>query len=180
MKEWLKPLFHACGVNFLGNKRPSTAEVAGKIGEPVAQALGLQIWDVRFEKEGSEWYLRYFIDKEGGVRIDDCEAFSRQVDKLLDDADPIEQSYFLEVSSPGVERELKKDWHFQKYIGHKVDIRLIRATQPKKTRDYTGVLAAYAEGQITLTAADGEYSFDKTQTAYVRLHDDFDYGGQNP
>ena len=85
-----------------------TVERAEQIARPVLEQLKLTLWDVRFEKEGSVWYLRYFLDKEGGVTIDDCEAFSRAVDPLLDEADPIEQSYTLEVSSPGVERELTR------------------------------------------------------------------------
>ena len=168
------------GVNCLGNKKTGIAGIAAEIGEPVAKELGLSLWDVRFEKEGSQWYLRYFIDKEGGLFISDCEAFSRQVDKLLDDADPIEQSYLLEVSSPGVERDLVRDWHFQKYIGHQVDVRFIRAPQPHNTRDFTGELVAFAENCVTLQTAAGPLVFEKAQAAYIRLHDDFDYGGQNP
>ncbi len=90
----------------------NTAQACTKIAEPVAEELGLMLWDVRFEKEGSGWYLRFFIDKDGGVNIEDCENFSRKIDKVLDDADPIEQSYILEVSSPGIERNLIKPCTF--------------------------------------------------------------------
>ena len=93
-------------------KKESTIEVAARLAQPLLEELGLVLWDLRFEKEGSLWYLRYFIDKEEGVTIDDCERFSRAIDKRLDAADPIDQSYTLEVSSPGIERELTKDWHY--------------------------------------------------------------------
>ena len=80
-------------------KRESTVQAALRLGEPVASQVGVEIWDVRFEKEGSMWVLRYYIDKPGGVTIDDCEAFSRAIDPILDEADPIEQSYYLEAVS---------------------------------------------------------------------------------
>ena len=107
--------------------------------------MGLRLWDVRFEKEGSGWYLRYFIDKPGGVCIDDCERFSRAVDPLLDEADPIEQSYCLEVSSPGVERELTRPWHFEENLGRPVTARLI---SPRGgVREFSGTLLRYADNQ---------------------------------
>ena len=93
--------------------KDSIAVVCEKLAQPIADQMNLSIWDVRYEKEGSGWFLRFFIDKEGGVTIDDCENFSRAVDPVLDKEDPIDQSYCLEVSSPGVERELKKPEHFE-------------------------------------------------------------------
>ena len=107
-------------------KGGNTVAAVWEIAAPVAEQLGLSIWDIRFQKEGVSWYLRIYIDKEGGVGITDCENFSRAVDGPLDDADPIEQSYYLEVSSPGVERQLTRDEHFKKYIGSPVMVRLIR------------------------------------------------------
>lgn len=83
-------------------KKENTTDTAARLAQPLLEELGLTLWDLRFEKEGSLWYLRYFIDKEGGVTIDDCEQFSRAVEKKLDAADPISQSYTLEVSSPGI------------------------------------------------------------------------------
>lgn len=159
-----------------GTKKPNTVSVAEKIGLPVAQELGLEIWDVRFEKEGSTWFLRYFIDKPGGVDINDCEQFSRKVDKLFDEHDPIDQSYCLEVSSPGVERDLVRDKHFLQYIGSRVYVRFIRPVEGN--RDFDGILTAYSGGEITILIEDDvEMSFNKTEAAYVRLFDDFDYGG---
>ena len=160
-----------------GNKKPNTVTVCEKLAQPVAESMGLELWDVRFEKEGGTWYLRYFIDKEGGVNIDDCEKFSRAVDKLLDEADPIDQSYCLEVSSPGVERELTRPAHFQRYMGKQIMVRFIRPVQG--TRDWVGELIR-AEGDEIAIAIDEEteLSFRKNETAYIRLYDDFDYGGQ--
>jgi transcriptional regulator with GAF, ATPase, and Fis domain len=86
-------------------KHGNTAQICRELALPVAEKFGLELWDVRFEKEGSEWYLRFFIDKDG-LTIEDCENFSRAVEPILDQADPIEQHYCLEVSSPGIERKL--------------------------------------------------------------------------
>ena len=104
----------------------NTVSKVYEIVSPFAKELGLEIWDIRFVKEGTDWYLRIFIDKQGGVSIDDCVDLTHAVTKPLDDADPISQSYLLEVSSPGVERELVTDAHFEKYIGSDVMLRLIR------------------------------------------------------
>ena len=124
-----------------------------EIVAPYAQELGLDIWDIRFVKEGTDWYLRIFIDKDGGVSIDDCVDLTHAITKPLDDADPISQSYLLEVSSPGVERELVTDAHFDKYVGSNVMLRLIRPVE--KVRDFSGRLKAYDNGVITLELPDG-------------------------
>lgn len=156
--------------------KQTTAQYCADLVAPVAEAQGLELWDVRFEKEGSTWYLRFFIDKEGGVDINDCENFSRAIDKIIDEADPIEQSYFLEVSSPGVERELVKPEHFLRYIGHTVNLRLIR--EKNGVKELRGKLISYIDDVVTIEA-EGIGSFDapKVQIAYVRLNDDFDFGG---
>lgn len=152
-----------------GNK---TVSRVTEIITPFANELGLDIWDVRFVKEGTDWYLRIFIDKDGGVSIDDCVDLTHAITKPLDEADPITQSYTLEVSSPGIERELVTDAHFEKYIGSAVMVRLIRPIE--KVRDFNGTLSAYNNGEITLTLEDGkELSFTKKETSYVKL-DDFD------
>ena len=104
----------------------NTVERIADIIKPFADELGLDIWDVRFVKEGSQWYLRVFIDKDGGVSVDDCVNLTRAVTKPLDEADPIKQSYMLEVSSPGIERELVKDEHFEKFVGSSIILRTIR------------------------------------------------------
>lgn len=151
----------------------NTVSKVYEIVSPFAKELGLEIWDIRFVKEGTDWYLRIFIDKQGGVSIDDCVDLTHAVTKPLDDADPISQSYLLEVSSPGVERELVTDAHFEKYIGSDVMLRLIR---PKdKVRDFSGKMISYESGNIIIELADGsELSVNKKDTSFVKL-DDFDF-----
>ncbi len=144
--------------------------------QPIAESLGLSLWDIRFVKEGAGWYLRIFIDKEGGVSLDDCVDFSRAIDKPLDDADPVEQSYFLEVSSPGLERDLVKDFHFAAVLGKRIKLRLIR---PKDSqRNFTGILEDYTDGTLTVRLNDQTVlKVNKKETSSVKL-DDFDnFGG---
>ena len=134
--------------------------------------LGLEIWDVRFAKEGTDSYLRIFIDKDGGISIDDCVDLTHAITKPLDEADPISQSYTLEVSSPGVERELTADAHFEKYIGSNGMVRLIRPIN--NVRDFAGRLKAYSVGEISLELKDGEdLKVINKETSFVKL-DDFD------
>ena len=136
--------------------KQNTVQRVEEIITPYAKELGLEIWDVRFAKEGSDWYLRVFIDKDGGVSIDDCVDLTHAVTKPLDEADPISQSYMLEVSSPGVERELTKDSHFEKY----------------GVRDFNGKMVDYKDKKITLRLEDdSEITFDKKDTSYVKLDD---------
>lgn len=148
----------------------NTVEVVRQLALPYAQELGLSIWDVRFVKEGADWFLRIFIDKEGGVGIDDCVAFSHAIDKPLDEADPIVQSYTLEVSSPGLERELTRPEHFEKCVGCSVMVRLIRPIDGQ--RDFIGTLENYEEGNITVTTDDGAgFTFTKKEASWVKLND---------
>lgn len=156
-------------------KRPNTAAICAELAAPVAEGIGVYLWDVVFEKEGAGWYLRYFIDKDadGGVTIDECEAFSRAMSDLLDEKDPIPQSYTLEVGSPGVERRLTKDWHFGKYLGSDVLVRLIRPVEGE--RDFIGTLSAYHEDGTISVELDGdvEMAFTLAETAFVRLYEEF-------
>lgn len=150
----------------------NTVSKVAEIVAPYAKELGLDIWDIRFVKEGTDWYLRIFIDKENGVSIDDCVDLTHAITKPLDEADPISQSYLLEVSSPGVERELVTDAHLEKFIGAKVMMRLIRPID--KVRDFNGTLVQYENGEITVELTDGEMlKVNKKDTSYVKL-DDFD------
>ena len=150
----------------------NTVSKVYEIVTPYAEKLGLDIWDIRFVKEGTDWYLRIFIDKEGGVTIDDCVDLTHAVTKPLDDADPITQSYLLEVSSPGIERELITDSHFKKFIGSNIMLRLIRPIE--KVRDFSGKMISYDEGMITVELPDGEQlTVNKKETSFVKL-DDFD------
>jgi ribosome maturation factor RimP len=142
-----------------------------KLALPIAETLGLELWDTQFVKEGSSYFLRIFIDKEGGVTIDDCETMSRAIDKELDSADPIEQSYCLEVSSPGIERSLTKDRHFQKYIGKKIKSRLIRPNAGGQ-RDIEGTLESFDGGYAGIKTASGTVRVKRADAAYFRLVDD--------
>ena len=141
-----------------------------EIVKPFAESLSLEIWDITFTKEGTDWYLRIFIDKEGGVSLDDCVDLTHAVTKPLDEADPISQSYTLEVSSPGIERELKKDRHFEKYVGSPVMMRTIRPIDG--VRDFNGTLIGFADGTVTVKLQDErEITVNKKETSYVKLDD---------
>ncbi len=155
-------------------KGGSTVAAVWEIAQPIADSLGLSLWDIRFEKEGANWYLRIFIDKEGGVSIDDCVDMSHAIDKPLDEADPIEQSYCLEVSSPGVERDLKRDSHFEKCKGMKVKIKLIRPVDGR--REFSGILEGYENGTVQIKLADGSgMMINKKEASYIKLDD---FGGE--
>ncbi len=148
-------------------KNPTAVKVTGLIKDAI-ENLGLMLWDVKFVKEGTSWYLRVFIDKDGGVDINDCTDVSRLIDPIIDEADPINVSYYLEVCSPGLERELTEDWHFQKYIGEKVSVKLIRPKDNK--REFKGVLLSYLDG-VTVQCDGEEITFDSKDLVYVKLDD---------
>ena len=151
-------------------KGGNTVKTVWEIVEPLAKELGLSIWDVRFLKEGSQWYLRVFIDKEGGVGIDDCVDLSHAIDGPLDEANPIEQAYILEVSSPGVERDLVRDEHFTAFIGEKIKVKMIRPVEGK--REFSGILESYEDGNITIRLEDESgFTFTKKEASFVKLDD---------
>ena len=153
-------------------KGGNTVKAVWDIVEPFDEELGVVIWDVRFLKEGSSWYLRIFIDKDGGVSIDDCVDLTHAINKPLDEADPIEQAYFLEVSSPGVERDLVRDEHFTAYIGEKIKVKMIRPVEGK--REFSGILADYSDGNITISFEDvSGFTFTKKEASWIKV-DDFD------
>ena len=150
--------------------KQNTVQRVEEIIKPFAEQLGLTLWDVTFKKEGSQWYLRIFIDKDGGVSIDDCVDLTHAVSKPLDEADPISQNYMLEISSPGVERELTRDEHFDRYIGSPVMLRTIRPVDG--VRDFKGTLKGYEDKKITVVLPDEkEITFDKKETNFVKLDD---------
>lgn len=167
----------------MANKKPGSAgpqaskteSVCRKLAEPIAQQLQVNLWDVRFEKEGSTWFLRYILDKDEGLSIDDCVAFSRLINPILDEADPIPQSYCLEVTSPGVERELTRPEHFAYCEGWPVMVQRIRPLDGR--REFTGLLKGLdQDGNVVLELEDGSLaSFPKKEIAKVRTIDDFDY-----
>lgn len=126
--------------------------VAGRVRElalPLAEELGLKVWDVQYQKEGAEWVLRIYIDKDGGVGIDDCVDMSHAIDPVLDREDPVPQEYVLEVSSPGLDRKLTRPEHFEAYMGEPVRARLIRPLEDG-TRELEGLLIGYEDGGIEL------------------------------
>lgn len=136
--------------------------------EPIVEEKGLELVDVEFVKEGANWYLRIYIDKDGGVSIDDCEGVSRALEAKLDETDPIEQAYILEVSSPGIDRPLKKDADFVKFQGEIIDVKLYKAMDGKK--QYQGKLLGLEDGVISLEEEDGTvHTFTQKETADVRL-----------
>ncbi|MBQ6752439.1 MAG: ribosome maturation factor RimP [Clostridia bacterium] len=149
----------------------NVTEKIWELAEPLASDLGLSIWDVRYVKEGADWFLRIFIDKEGGVSIDDCVEMTHAIDGPLDELDPIKDAYTLEVSSPGAERALTRDEHFEKYIGSKVMVKLIRPLDGK--REFKGILKGYDKGDVTVETDDTSFVFNKKEASYVKL-DDFD------
>lgn len=151
-------------------KGGNTVAAVWALAEPIAQQLGLTLWDIRFVKEGASWYLRVFVDKEGGVSVDDCVAMSHALDGPLDETDPIEQNYYLEVSSPGLERELTRDAHFQALLGARIKVRLIRSVD--NVRDFAGELASYEDGMVTLLLEDGrQLQVQRKETSWIRLDD---------
>ena len=137
------------------------------LAQPVVEAEGCEIWDVEYVKEAGAWYLRVYIDKAGGVSIDDCEAVSRALDPVLDEADPIPTSYIFEVSSAGVERELKRPRDFEKFLGSQVEVRHYQPVEGAKA--HTGTLRGYADGVVTIEINGAEKTYQKAQVAQVRL-----------
>ena len=140
--------------------------------EPVVQAHGCSLWDVEYVKEGGDWFLRLYIDKEGGFTVDDCEMVSRRLSDWLDKEDFIDDSYILEVSSPGLGRPLKKEKDFKRSLGEAVDIKLYRAIERQK--DFSGILTAYDADTVTIRYEDGsENTFNRKDIALIRLAFDF-------
>lgn len=153
-------------------KDSKTVLTVYELAAPIAESLGLTLWDIRFAKEGSMWILSVFIDKEGGVSINDCEAMSRPLDAKLDEVDPIEQSYCLEVSSAGMERELTRDWHFDVCKGETVSVKMIRPVEGE--REFIGELQGLKDDNILLRTENGTVSLPFDDAAYVRIYVDFD------
>ncbi len=135
---------------------------------PVVERAGCTLWDVEYVKEAGTWFLRVYIDKAGGVSIDDCEAVSRPLSDLLDEADPIEGSYTFEVSSAGADRPLKKPEHFAEFQGEEVEVKLYRPREGRK--EFVGALKGYEDGNVTLDVNGEEAVFTKQEIALVRLY----------
>ena len=179
IKEWGNPLFclyTGRRMRLAGKKHGgNTVAAVTSIAKPIAEKLGLILWDVRFVKEGASWYLRIFIDKPGGVTLDDCEAMSRAVSDPLDEADPISQAYFLEVSSPGIERELTRPEHFEAMKGRDVSVNLFRPTEDGE-KEIIAELVGLDGDRILLADLDGvAFEINKKDAVSVRLYDSEDF-----
>ncbi|MCR4690279.1 MAG: ribosome maturation factor RimP [Lachnospiraceae bacterium] len=138
---------------------------------PILTENGFELCDMEYVKEAGSWYLRAYIDKEGGITIEDCELVSRAFSDLLDQEDFIEESYILEVSSPGLLRPLKKDRDFQRKMGEELEIKTYAAVDGKK--DFTGVLTAFDKDSITLQTEEGERTWKRSELALVRPYVEF-------
>ena len=153
-------------------KNTSVAEVVRALAEPVAEEIGCWVWDVEFVKEGARRILRITIDSEEGITIDDCEKMHRAIDPILDEADPIEEQYYLEVSSPGVERELRTEEHVMACEGWDVEVRLYAPIDGAKT--FRGVLLTLGdEGEIRIDANGKELSFPRASVAKIQTYFEF-------
>lgn len=152
-------------------RRDIYEEKAEALLKPICEANAVEIYDMEYVKEGSDWYLRAFIDKPEGVTIIDCENVSRALSEALDKEDFIEDAYILEVSSPGLGRTLKKDKHLEKSIGQEVEIKLYKAID--KCKEFSGVLKSFDEAQIVITDQEEDKSFVRSDIALIRLALDF-------
>ena len=146
-------------------------ELVTKLALPVVEEYGCELWDVEYLREAGTWYLRVYIDKPEGVDILDCENVSRKLSDLLDEADPIEGSYTLEVSSAGAERPLKRPGDYERFMGSPVAVKLYQAKEGRK--EFAGVLAGYDNGDVTITVGDKPMTFRKSEVALCRLRIEF-------
>jgi len=153
------------------------SEIIYPIMKPFAENLGLEIWDIKLVKEGPHQYLRIFIDSKDGITLEDCENVSHALDPLLDELDPIPDSYFLEVCSPGINRELSKNEHFKKFIGHNIKIRLIRANENNQ-KEICGILKSFNKNDIEIetritesTSPPAVIKIGRKNISHVNLHE---------
>ena len=153
-------------------KRDDYEAMAEKLIMPIIESNGYELVDIEYVKEGQNNYLRAYIDKPGGITVDDCEVVSRAFSDKLDEKDFIAESYILEVSSPGLGRPLKKEKDFKRSLGEAVDIKLYRAIERQK--DFSGILTAYDADTVTIRYEDGsESTFNRKDIALIRLAFDF-------
>lgn len=153
------------------SKREIYEEKTEKLLAPIAEANGVEIYDVEYVKEGSEYYLRAYIDKPDGVDIIDCENVSRALSEALDKDDFIPDAYILEVSSPGLGRTLKKDKHLQKSIGQEVEIKLFKPIE--KCKEFVGILESFDVESLTISEGGTTRTFNRSDIALIRLTFDF-------
>ncbi|NLW01536.1 MAG: ribosome maturation factor RimP [Clostridiales bacterium] len=137
------------------------------LAEPIAEELNYELVDLEFKKESGSWYLRFYIDKPGGITLDDCQIFSECISDKLDETDPIPHRYYLEVSSPGLDRPLKRDKDFVRFKGRKVHVKLYKAVNGMK--NYYGELIGLEEGKVVIRDKDQIHAFPRQDIAVVRL-----------
>ena len=153
------------------SKKEIYEQKAEALISPIVEKYGFELVDVEYVKEGSSFYLRAYIDKPGGITVDDCETVSREFSDKLDEADFIEEAYIMEVSSPGLGRPLKKEKDFKRSIGKEVEIRTYRTIDREK--EFYGILKAYDENSVTIDCEEKERTFQKAEIALIRLAFDF-------
>lgn len=146
-------------------------EQVAQFAQPVVEANGCRLWDVEYVREGTERYLRLYIDKDGGIDIDDCERVHRAVDPILDEKDPISESYHFEVCSAGLERALKRPADFAQFMGSAVMVKLYRPRNGLK--EIPAILRGYEDGRVTVEAGRETITFEKSEVALVRLRVEF-------
>lgn len=158
----------------MAKEKGGTVQAVEALVAPVLANLGMRLWDVRFEKEGPDWFLRIFIDRDEPLDMNACEDATRAIDPVLDEADPISQSYYLEVGSPGLGCKLTRDAHFAAKRGQKVLAHLIRPDEAGR-RDITGILLGKEGALVTLAGEDGTNAVvDQKDASYFKLCDDED------
>lgn len=153
------------------SKRENYELTAERLLTPIVERVGVSVYDVEYVKEGSDWYLRVYIDKPEGVNINDCVEVNRAFSDILDEEDFIEESYILEVSSPGLGRTLKKDRHLQHSIGEEVEIKTYKPID--KVKEFSGVLMSFDSESLTIENEDGQRTFARSDIAVIRLALDF-------
>ena len=146
-------------------------ELVAQFARPIIEEAGCSLWDVEYVREGAERYLRIFIDKDGGIDIDDCEKIHRAIDPILDEKDPIAESYHFEVCSAGIERALKRPGDFEQFMDSPVLVKLYRPRNGLK--EIPGVLRGYEDGKVTVEAGKETITFEKSEVALVRLRVEF-------
>ena len=153
------------------SRREDYEKKAEELLTPIVEGYGFELVDVEYVKEAGNWYLRGYIDKPGGITVNDCEAVSRVFSDKLDENDFIEDSYIMEISSPGLDRPLKKEKDFERSMGKLVEIRTYRPIEMQK--EFCGVLSAYDESSVTIEEEDGSRTFEKKDIALIRLAIEF-------
>ena len=146
-------------------------DLVAQLAKPVVEEYGCELWDVEYVREGSDYFLRIYLDKEGGVDINDCEKISRAMDPILDEKDPIEGSYHFEVCSAGLERTLKRPSDFARFMGSNITVKLYRPRNGLK--EIPGILRGYEDGKVTIEAGKETITFERSEVALVRLRVEF-------